>query len=1748
MNQHPPQNAGSGLGDPANPFVFHDFYDLLGEFSAYEQIGTEDVLAALLPLMRQALEQHEHDRVAPLDGVEALRVARGKLWFENAAAKAPQRRAYEISQVQGSSLAFEVTDSWSVERGENSVSVQSRLIGTRGQVPTSPLYLPDYRCWEHAIGHHDPLTDIFSLGMIGASLALGLDFTEEQDLRAFVENRKRLTQINDRLHPVVAQILGKMTELDRSKRAQDLPSLIHALENHRRVHVQSELDLFSNKAFRSENVSERSVRILTELRARLYDMSRRNKLLYHKPATNELNLTEASTPIVLRVEAIRPEQLFTWTGKVATKLAKGDPIQLDEYVRFEEMLFAAPTLDKIRSQARKDEHEYGFSQLRLVTCFLRWRNLKEEPDEPISSPLLLLPVKLTKTRKVRDSYTLQATSNHAEINPTLRRHLQQLYGMKLPASIDLSDASAIDALYDSLREQIMQSEPGVKLDKIDRPQINLMYNRAQRRVNLYRKRQKRSGANLKTFNEAISYSYSRARFAPLGEQLYHAYVAPPRAPGRELTIQPSLALSMPRMAAEAAQSATEDKERRKATRSKTGESRTYAFAEPGTQDKYGWAFDLCSVTLANFNYRKMSLVRDYDALIEAPLPANDSAPDRAQVFEKLFASNVQKLPVEPTVPALAEQHLVVPSDPTQERAVHRARTGESYVIQGPPGTGKSQTIANLVADYLGRGKRVLFVCEKRAALDVVYHRLEGLGLHKLCALVHDSQEDKRDFVTDLKGLYETWLTEELDPAASKARASAVQEIEAGLRTLGEIDEDMRAQIDGEPFYSLIETAAGRRQLGHDGTSLLGTERALIPPISEWNMGREAALEMERALEKLGFEPILAKHPARFVSTQAATDPELFARMTEALRDLGQHLERIEAGADLVLWEEKSTAPLAALFAQIDLADRLAPVAAARKLALLNPDSLQADSFRNDLRWLRESREALERSLEKTSFWRDKLSAMETDTALMLAMRYEGKVMSFLSGPWRQVKKEVTDRAGLESMSIKPQLRDILSDLAKEHEIARDVERALKQLADNAGLEDGEAAIALVEERDSGIPREGSYAAPLLDEVAREGDRTLDRLRGLAQLKPAADAARQTITACFEGLETLPADKAFRALTELESAKDMLPGFAPALRALAEAPHAVRTALRRLEAPVASIETAVVENAVDRALIQRPALREVDGTRLDASGARLADALTRFRASNALVLLEQARARFIEHLRQATQIDGNDAEKKAVLKAQGDLEREFQKTMRFRSVRELLSGPAGRLIPDLKPIWLMSPLSVADILPLDAQFFDVAIFDEASQVPVEEAAPTLFRAPQVIVVGDEKQLPPTNFFGSSGSSDAQDDLFDNEEENVIEVDLDADSFLTQAAKALPSTLLGWHYRSRSEELIAFSNAIFYSGKLISVPSTRRSQNAKPIAPSSADEGGKTWKEILTRPVSFHHTEFATYERQRNRGEAQYIAEMVRGLLLKGDGQTIGVVAFSEAQQTAIEQAMNALAKADKKFASRLEEEMERIEDGQFVGLFVKNLENVQGDERDIIIVSVCYAPDRSGAMRMNFGPINRAGGEKRLNVIFSRAREHIALVSTIRGDRITNDYNTGAFSLKTYLRYAEAVSTGDQEAMRRALAAAAPHAVEVKRQSAGEVAEQIAASLKARGYEVDTGLGESGFVCDLAVRRAGETDHELAILIDGRKHYQNPNLLERHVTKPSVLNAFGWRVMSVLGLDWRRDPEGVINRIEAALRV
>ena len=750
---------------------------------AVEQGGmnSDDVLAALLPLFDQVAELHAAGLVAPLGGPDALAVDDRYRVTLTAEGVPPVPARAAVARVQREQPGAVDIVGRSEQRTDLATGVaQARSLDVvgPGEVPERPVLTPGWRSWEHLVGQHDALSDVADLGLLLVGLACGLDLDQREDVERLAEHRANLFRLNPRLHPVLAQVAGQMLEPDRQLRAQDVAELAQRLETYRDQPLDFDL---AGVAAGARDRADRRRAVLTSLRDRLYDLSRRNRLLYFKPTQSSLNLTEASVPLLLDARNVRPEQLFTWRQDVADRVLSGRALSLGSVLRWEDAPYAAAVLDTLISAARRDRAEYGVAQLRLVVAFLRWHDLKGEPDERISSPLVLLPVTVSKKRGVRDSYLLQAESPVAEVNPTLRQHLKQLYGLDLPETIDLRTGS-VAALHADLQRQIAATEPGVTLRLQDRPRIELVHRSARVRLEAFNRRAARGRIGIG--RRSYAYSYARRDFRPLGLQIFRDRVEhQPSGLGQLFGAAPPARSDM----VEAGAEVTADRE-------------TYVLDRHEQGNPYQWDVDLCALTLTNVNYRTVSLVRDVNELIGSALSC--------AAFEQVFSLEPRALqpPGPPGLP-LEERYLVVPGDASQLAAIAKAREGTSFVIQGPPGTGKSQTITNLIADCVADGKRVLFVSQKRAAIDVVHARLRERGLDELSCLIHDSQADKKAFVLGLKQTYEAWLAAGDDAeAAEQARREVVAAIGVELNRVRGYEQAAAAPgpDGGPPARDLLE--------------------------------------------------------------------------------------------------------------------------------------------------------------------------------------------------------------------------------------------------------------------------------------------------------------------------------------------------------------------------------------------------------------------------------------------------------------------------------------------------------------------------------------------------------------------------------------------------------------------------------------------------------------------------------------------------------------------------------------------------------------------------------------------------------------------------------------------------------------------------------------------------------------------------------------------------------------------------------
>jgi len=1714
----------------------------------------DDVLALVLPLFRRVAEAHATGDVAPLHKTESLCVDDdGALSFGIQAFEKPARNLAAVEALLTSrNRTFEIVgESHRVTDLDENRHEHRRLdVLATDQPVVRPAYLPNYATWEEALGHHDPLTDILSLGLILASLACALDFTSLDELTTFAENRQNLFRLNARLHPVLARVIVQMTELNRHQRAPDLAQIVSTLATYRDQPV--ELDV---NAIKASTIDERRRLIHESLRDRLFEISRRNRLIYFKSSLQTLNLSVASVPLVMDVKNIRVDQLFVWHDELAHALSHGQAVSLGKYLRIEDAPYIPGVLDKIISETRRDRAEYGFAQSRLVLCFLRWHNLKEVSEERIHSPLLLLPVEMTKRKGVRDAYVLTPSSTEAEVNPALRHHLKTLYGIQLPESVELQETD-LRAFHANLQDQIRRSEPGVTLELIDRPRIELIHAKARQRLDQWKRRQQQRSTAEKA-SDAVSYSYDAHDYRPKGLQLFLERVRPapcpiseyvgaaprPRAPqlldsdarGPIASPRPWKNLSEDSAGGDASTNGPPTIEHAQEKFSLHG-------GEEQSGNPYRWGFDLCSLTLGNFHYRKMTLVRDYSHLAETE--ATNPA------FEAIFSLEPRKNENDAAAATpLQEQFPVIACDAAQAAAVARAREGTSFIIQGPPGTGKSQTITNLIADYIARGKRVLFVCAKRAAIDVVFHRLRQRGLDELCCLIHDSQSDKKAYIQNLKQTYEQWLAEPLDENAGHVRRQTINALENDLSVLHKFS-DAITRVTAEAGVSNRQLMHRLAEAADPCLNLAPAVEEQLPHYALWSAHASIGERLAQTLTMLGHATTFSKHPLRWLNQSVVLAPRPLEMLERLLDEIDPQLEALVNGLELSGVDPALIATFADLGSVLGYASAAQALARRTQLFLLDPQSpgsVQLEKAAAELSALQKKFTAAQ---EETKGWRDRLSETDTSIALENAKKWEHSVWRFLQPGFWKLRKSIRARYDFSSHAVEPSLSRVLSNLFDEYRAQTALHQATETFQRDYGLAQTDFSAKLAKLRGTETPLSSAAAKFRRWILNTKGADQL--VNSLAELSEVFSGLTRSLETLLRYYQELSLDTLATVLDNLRANAKTLPDLIPALSEIAAAPAILRDALCDADLPLEKFPAATASKTLRHVYRGDPAFNRFDGGLFDFYRSRLENNHAAFLKSNSAAIRSEVRKRFREHVRISNQLAAQLSEEQKTLKktyASGrrDLEHEFGKTMRYRSIRDLAAGATGEVIRDLKPVWLMSPLSVSDTLPLDSEAFDVVIFDEASQIPVEEAVPAAYRAKQVIVVGDEMQLPPTTFFASGREEgDALEVEIDGEQ---IEVDLDAESFLAQAGRNLSSTLLAWHYRSRSEALISFSNAAFYSGNLFTIPDRQitHGDHGELRIKNASDAVGFT-DALLKRSISLHLLENGLYEQRRNIPEAAYIAEIVRELLRRETKLSIGIVAFSEAQQGEIERALTHLANEDEVFGARLEAEYNREENDQFCGLFVKNLENVQGDERDIILLSICYGYDRDKRMLMNFGPINQRGGEKRLNVIFSRARHHMAVITSIQHEAITNDYNDGAKALKDFLRYAENQSRGDTTTARSVLENLNP----INRGSLGakvardQVVEKLAAALRARGHEVDLHVGQSRFRCDLAIKASSQTEYALGILVDTDPFYANANLLDRYLIRPSILKAFGWKVAMVLTKDWLHQPEIVLDRLERAL--
>lgn len=1097
-----------------------------------------------------------------------------------------------------------------------------------------------------------------------------------------------------------------------------------------------------------------------------------------------------------------------------------------------------------------------------------------------------------------------------------------------------------------------------------------------------------------------------------------------------------------------------------------------------------------SVYLGLFSFTKFTMYKDLEAHGEAfanqPLIAALSGdPEARQSFMRADVPRGEQL--DSLHPRRC--YHVMDIDSSQQEAIEAAKAGCNLVIEGPPGTGKSQTIANLVAECLLEGKSVLFVSEKMAALDVVYRRLADCGLGDFCLELHSHKTSRRRVIEELRRVLEL-------PRSSRRVVESVLEDLVGNRDqLNCYVRQLREPV--APLGISPYTAFG---------FLAATDDLPEVPVFLKGAGGWDAERLDRNLMSLrnlarnrGEVEPLAEHPWRGVRLKSVSYEERLTVQSQIDAVLMGHaqLERLVGDLAAELDTDVPTT-LPQVRELVDLGELL--IATPRTGTHVATDQGWDDQATFFSALIETGREFTRRRKALLERYTEDILGTDADTILVWWRVKAHGFLRFLRPQFWRYRAELNGwrRPGASGST--------LGDLTEAV--------AVRELSSQLEAVDG----ALLGERWRGGESDWQAISDFVGWMARFRRHVVSGLvsnhclefaangfEGAELTRRVARAAAELDDAWGELVWTIRFESAELSLEELRSRVEAMSSNVEKLEEWTRYWDAFEVArgedTTEFLAQAARIPNESLEECFERqfyrswieaVLTERPALREFEVSRHE----ELIDA---FRSLDAKIIeLNRIRARsaLLDRLP-----DGNwEASNGSDL---GLLQREVRKKRGHVPLRKLFSS-IPRSLRRLKPCLMMSPLSVAQFLDPGAEPFDVVVFDEASQISPEDAVGAIARGRQLIVVGDSKQLPPTAFFRI--------ELPDREpgEEELGEGDLE--SILDECASVFPDhRLLRWHYRSRHESLITFSNHVYYGRQLFTFPSPTGEQ------PHLG--------------VKFVHVDDGVYDRGgsgKNKVEAGRIARAVFDQLKRHPDKSVGVGTFSVAQQEAVEDALEELRRED----SLLEAHFDHSH-SEYV--FVKNLESIQGDERDVIFLSVGYGKDAEGKMSMNFGPLNQQGGARRLNVLVTRAREMVAVYSSIVAEDIDLARTTaqGVENLRCYLDYA-----------RRGMEMFTTESEEEATLAADRFAQSVARALAARDLELVPHVGCSGYKVDLGIRDAERW--LLGVECDGPTYQQAATARDRDRLRTQVMEMLGWRLHRVWSPAWFRNSQRELDRILSAI--
>lgn len=1037
-------------------------------------------------------------------------------------------------------------------------------------------------------------------------------------------------------------------------------------------------------------------------------------------------------------------------------------------------------------------------------------------------------------------------------------------------------------------------------------------------------------------------------------------------------------------------------------------------------------------------------------------------------------------------------HNVVDADSSQLAAIMQAKKGKSFVLQGPPGTGKSQTITNLIAEFLYEGKNVLFVSEKLAALNVVFNNLKKAGLSDFCLELHSNKTNKKDVIAELYRVLSGNRKTMKETAAYEFEE--LKKIKKQLDKYADIMHTVQPCINKTPYQIL-----GAVSKYHNIPSFEYAIDSINTKDIEYLKTATSNIEaFEKYSENIGYD-YRKNSWYGYINGDLTYQTKigikkLFGKVEEFLKNLVKEVKSLKKKTKI---DYKN---LVDINKDLELLDTIEDLeffdTALFKVKTLNRLLKSVENYNQKVEQFKKSKELI------FKIFTDELFEINIKEYYL---RFKNDYISsfrFFNGRYRNDKKVLS------------RYQHNIKNKLKYNEIV-DLLKAAKE----------------VQESESVLEKERKLIFNLL-----ESNKDPEKHYDWKSIEKELNDLSQVLTEDFLVFENLN-EKEFKEYQEniddfvdfIEDSKedfdnlkslqesfdvtvidfnnigidDLLSKISSCLKDYDLIEDWVRindvlTKLKNqelLEFIELSIDNKIPRKTLSKTyklmfymqwmyyiIDKNDTLHEFNRLSQDA-------AVSNFKKKDKL-RFEISKAEIVTRLNSVMPSLNNMAAGSQV----SSLVREANKKTRQKPVRLLLRD-AGQLIQKLKPCFLMSPLSVSTYLDSDTCKFDVVIFDEASQIFPWDAIGSIYRAKQVIVVGDSKQMPPSNFFNSGMIED------DVEDENYEDDSLDFESILDICSTVYTQNRLNWHYRSKTEDLIAFSNQNFYDGHLVTFPSAHK---------NNADMG-----------VNFYYVEKGIFDRKSkcNIIEAEKVVDLVFEHFKTHQDRSLGVVAFSVSQQEAIEDIIQKRREKDDQYADCFDTKKAEP-------FFVKNLETVQGDERDTIIFSVAYAKDNEGRFLHNFGPLNRKGGERRLNVAVTRAKYNVKLVASIKSYDIDlgRTSATGAKLLKDYLDCAE---HGMQNVNKNLL-------VDQDAEPDSYFEVEVYEVLKEAGFKVDMQVGCSGYRIDLGVKHPTKDEYVLAVECDGATYHSGKTTRDRDRLRQEVLERLGWKFYRIWSTDWFRN--------------